>query len=133
MDALLRWRKVKGVLTANEADRSLRQYHSHEQGENSSRIIILKPGLQIQSPVSSLNPNKAATDFVEEEYGLPHEKKFLILFMKWKRGLISWQARALNTEYYSLIFEIYPLLRSLTQRSSSGDNSDKQCELYLLN
>ena len=88
MDALLRWRKVKGVLTANEADRCLRQYHSHEQGENSSRITILKPGLQIQSPVSSLNPNKAATDFVEEEYGLPHEKKFLILFMKWKRGLI---------------------------------------------
>ena len=133
MDALLRWRKVKGVLTANEADRSLRQSHSHEQGENSSRIAILKPGLQIQSPVSSLNPNKAATDFVEEEHGLPPEKKFLILFMKWKRGLILWQARSLNTENYSLIFEIYPLLRSLTQRSSSGDNSDKQCELYLLN
>ena len=111
----------------------IRTPDSHEQGENSSRITILKPGLQIQSPVSSLNPNKGATDFVEEEYGLPHEKKFLILFMKWKRGLILWQVRALNTENYSLIFEIYPLLRSLTQRSSSGDNSDKQCELYLLN
>ena len=66
MDAPLRRGKVKGVLTANEADRSLRQYNSHEQGENSSRITILKPDLQIQSPMSSLN-HKAATDFVEVE------------------------------------------------------------------
>lgn len=36
---------------------------------------FLNPDLQIQSPMSSLN-HKAATDFVEEEYGLPHEKKF---------------------------------------------------------
>ena len=66
----------------NEADRSLHQHHSHDKEKIRVGWQFLNPTFRSKVLCLSLN-HKAVTDFVEEEYGVPHEKKFWILLMKW--------------------------------------------------